>query len=240
MKIKAVIAAAAAVGLCASAFCQTVKSNSKSETTVESEYLSNVEDVIISELSMSEDYDSKMVALQYLESSIEDGRASPEMQHALDSLSGEGTNTVARTKGRLSNNYPDIRAKACELLGRMPTTESTNTLINVVKADTEPMVLSAAVRSLGEIGLNPRNEVIETIALAQRKNAALNPTISFAYEVLVTYEKLPPLTEDKSLMIQSLSTIASNGRYVTPVRTKALQVLKNLQGSGKGGKAAEK
>ncbi len=212
------------------AFAQTTMS--KSETTVENEYLSNVEDVIISELSSSEDYDNKLVALQYLESAIEDGRSSPEMSLALEQLSSEGVSYQARTNGRVVNNFPDIRAKACDLLSKIPTTESKNTLVKVIDTDNEPMVLTAAARSLGEIGMNDNNEVVIALAKAQTKNAVLNPTSSLAFEILVAFEKLAPVTDDKSYMLQSLTAIASNHNYVRPVRLKALDVLKNLQGSG--------
>lgn len=44
------------------------------ETSVESEYLSNTEDVIISELANSDQRDNKLVALQYLENAVNSGK----------------------------------------------------------------------------------------------------------------------------------------------------------------------
>ena len=46
---------------------QTVKSNSsaRTETTVEDEYLSNIEDVIITELATSDDYDNKKMQKRF-------------------------------------------------------------------------------------------------------------------------------------------------------------------------------
>jgi hypothetical protein len=215
----------------------------KSETNVENEYMSNVEDVIITELANSDDYDNKLVAIQYLESAINDGRSSPDMSASLDRLASEGISTQARTNGRVMNNFPDIRAKACDILAKVPTEDSKNTLEKVALNDNEPMVISAAIRALGDIGINNKDEVITTIAWAQKRNAVLNPTSSLAFEVLTAYEKLADTSEDKSAMIQSVTAIASNTHYVTPVRTKALDLLKKLQGSSKSGKsdkAAEK
>ena len=40
---------------------------SRSETTAEEDYLSTFEDMIISELTISEEYDNKILALQYIE-----------------------------------------------------------------------------------------------------------------------------------------------------------------------------
>ncbi|MBB5218340.1 HEAT repeat domain-containing protein [Treponema rectale] len=204
----------------------------RSETTVEQDYLSNVEDAIITELAASDDYDNKLVALEYLENAVSAGRASPDMVAALDSLAGEGINKLSRSNGRVMNNFPDIRAKACDLLGEIPTEASKNTLVGIAAEDKEPMVVTAAIRSLGKIGINENDEVISTIEFIHRKYAALNPTSSLALEVLNAYESLAPTVQDKSAMIQSISEIATNYRYVTPVRQKALNLLRSMQSNG--------
>ncbi len=211
---------------------QTVKSANRSETTVEDEYLSNVEDVIITELASSDDYENKLVALSYLENAVSSGRQSADMIRALSGLAGEGITTQSRTNGRLMNNFPDIRAKACDLLGEIPTEESKNTLYTIAKDDVEPMVVTAAIRSLGNIGINDNDEVVSLIEFVHRKYSVLNPTSSLALEILIAYEKLAPSVQDKSAMIQSISEIATNYKYVTPVRTRALELLKTLQSSG--------
>ncbi|MBO5235652.1 MAG: HEAT repeat domain-containing protein [Spirochaetaceae bacterium] len=200
------------------------------ETTVEDEYLSSVEGVIIRELSQADDRDNKFVSLQYIEDALNAGRTSPDIQAALDSLAGEGITTQSRTNGRLVNNFPDVRRKACELLGKVPTEESKNTLVQVTLADNEPVVVAAAVRSLGEIGINDNNEVVEAIIWAQKKYATLNPTSSLAFEILNAFEALADTVQDKAPMIQSISAIASNYTYATPVRTKAYDLLKTLTG----------
>ncbi|MCR4822397.1 MAG: HEAT repeat domain-containing protein [Treponema sp.] len=202
------------------------------EKSAEEEYLSTVEDVVIGELANSDERDNKLVALQYLENAVEEGRVSPDMMVALDHLAGEGINTQSRQGGRLVNNYPDIRAKACDLLAKVPTEESKTTLKNIALADNEPMVITAAVRSLGEIGMNDNDDVVNTIAWANKKNAVLNPTSSLALEVLIAYEKIADKVQDKASMIQSVGQIATNYHYVKPVRDRALKLLKTLQSSG--------
>ena len=234
---KKVAGSVCCVLLCAalSAQTQTVSkqsdSSTKSETTVENEYMSNVEDVIITELANSDDYDNKNVALQYLEAAINDGRSSPDITNSLNRLATEGIATQSRTNGRVMNNYPDIRAKACELLAKVPTEESKDTLLDVALHDNEPWVITSAIRALGDVGINDRDEVTGSIAWAEKKEAVLNPTSSLAFEVLVAYEKLADTVEDKNAMIQSVTQIASNSHYVTPVRTKALDLLKKLRSS---------
>lgn len=199
------------------------------EKSAEEDYLSTVEDVVITELANSDERDNKLVALQYLENAVEEGRVSPDMMVALDHLAGEGINTQSRQSGRLVNNYPDIRAKACDLLAKVPSEESKTTLKNIALADNEPMVITAAVRSLGEIGMNDNDDVVNTIAWANKKNAVLNPTSSLALEVLIAYEKIADKVQDKGSMIQSVGQIATNYHYVKPVRDRALALLKTLQ-----------
>ena len=202
------------------------------DKTVEESYLSSVEDVVITELANSEERDNKLVALQYLESAINEGRATPDMVVALDSLAGEGINSQNRKNGRLMNNYPDIRAKSCELLGKVATEEAKQSLVKIALADNEPMVITAAITSLGDIGINDNDEVVNTIAWAHKRVQILNPTSSLALEVVKAYEKLSDSVEDKAAMVQDLGRIATDYHYVTPVRNRALSLLKKLQSSG--------
>ncbi|MBP5251768.1 MAG: HEAT repeat domain-containing protein [Treponema sp.] len=233
MKLARLLAKAAVIfAACASLGAQSKAK--QSETTVEQDYMTNVEDVIITELAASDDYDSKLVALQYLENAIGEGRTSPDMMVALDGLAGEGVNKLSKTNGRLMNNYPDIRAKACDLLGEIPTEQSKNTLVSIATDDREPMVVTAAIRSLGNIGMNDNDEVVNMIEFVHRRYATLNPTSSLALEVLNAYEKLAPSVQDRNAMIQSISEIATNYKYVTPVRTRALELLKSIRSSDSG------
>lgn len=218
--------------ICAMLVTFSVAAQSKSEKSVDSAYLSTVEDVVITELANSEERDNKLVALQYLESAIGEGRATPDMVKALDQLAGEGITTQTRTNGRLMNNYPDIRAKSCELLGKVATEEAKQSLVKIALADNEPMVITSAIRSLGDIGINEGDEVTKTIAWANKRNRILTPTSSLALEVVIACEKLADSVEDKKDMIQELSYIATDYRYVTPVRTRARELLNKLQSSG--------
>lgn len=204
----------------------------RGETTAEEDYLSNFEDIIIAELTASDEYDNKLLALQYIEDALTNAGSSRDMtqiQIALDSLAGEGVTTESRTAGRLINNFPDVRAKACDLLAQLPTVETKVTLTKIALADNEPMVATAAIRSLGQIGIDP-DDAVATIAWVQKKYAVLNPTSSLAFEILNAFELLGSQVQDKSEMIQCISAIAVNYQYVTPVRDKAKALLKQYTG----------
>ena len=201
---------------------------SEKETSVESEYLNDVDGDIIMTLAESDEYDNKLVALQYLQTALDDGNTSAAVIQALDRLAGDGLTTQNRTNGRLMNNYPEIRREACKLMAKVPTEHSKNVLIDIATADNEPMVIAAAVKSLGEIGINNNDEAVEAISFANRRNRVLNPTSSLALEVLNAFEMLADSTEDKRNIIREVTYISSDYHYVTPVRQKALALLKKL------------
>ncbi len=203
-------------------------SNKETETSVENEYLNDVDGDIIMSLANSDELDNKLVALQYLQNAIEDGNTSDTVIQALDQLAGEGLTTQSRTKGRVINNFPEIRRQACLLLAKVPTEHSKNTLVSIALADNEPMVMAAAVQSLGVIGINDNDEVVDAIAFANRKNQVLNPTSSLALEVLNAFEALADNTENKKTMIDAIARISTDYHYVTPVRQKAYKLLKQL------------
>lgn len=208
------------------------------ESSVENEYLNDIDGEIIMTLAESDEYDNKLVALQYLQNSIDGGNTSEQVIQALDRLAGEGINNQSRKNGRLMNNYPEIRRQACLLMGQIPTEHSKNQLVAIAVADAEPMVIAAAVKSLGDIGINNNDEVVDAISYANRRNQVLNPTSSLAMEVLDAMEKLAPNTENKKTMIDTCARIASDYHYVTPVRNRAQKLLKNL--SSQGGDSSSK
>lgn len=211
-----------------------VFAQARTETTVESEYLKSIEDDIISELAAAPDEEDKLLSLQYLENALNSGRMSPEIEASLESLAGEGITKQSKTKGRTMNNYPTVRRKACELLGQVKTEQSKNTLLTIATDDLEDSVVSAAVKSLADIGINNNDEVVNTITFVERKFAARTSKktaapSSLALEVLFAYEKLADTVQDKKPMIESIINIKSNYRYNPNVRAKAAELLEKLQ-----------
>jgi hypothetical protein len=225
--------------LCAStlvfAQAQTVQKQSGSsnkETYVENEYLNDIDTEIIMGLAEADDLDSKLVALQYIQEAINDGNTSAGVIQALDQLAGEGVLSESRTNGRKMNNFPEVRRQACLLMAKVPTEHTKNQLINIMVAEDEPMVLSAAVQSLGIINPENTDEVIEAIAFVNKRNMVLNPTSSLAFEVIEAFEKLSPNASNHKQMTNTLTQIYSNYRYNSTVRNKAQQLLKKLSNTG--------
>ena len=214
--------------------------NTKSESSVEDEYLSDIDGVVILSLANSDEYDNKLTAMQYLEDAVDSGNVSEDVMKALNQLAGEGISTQTRTNGRLMNNFPDIRRRACLALGKVKTEEAKNYLVKVTLAENEPMVIAAAVNSLGEIGINGNDEVVDAIAYANRRNQILNPTSSLAFEVISAYEKLAENTNNKKIVVDSLTKIAADYHYATPVRSRAMKLLKAMNENGSSSSSSKK
>lgn len=203
------------------------------EKTVEEAYLQDsLETMIISEQSKSDNKDMKLVALQYIKDAVDHGRKNAEIESSLSYLALEGNFVVTRSAGygKPTNNYPDIRAKACDYLGEFNTVEAKDTLVKVALADDEPMVLSAAIRSLGKIGMNDNDEVTQVISYIVNRFDILEPDNSLAFESLVALDRIA----DKNNGIKDPATIRAimriaSGNYITPVKNKASELLNKLR-----------
>lgn len=211
----------------------TAAFSQESETSVESEYMSTMDDLIIAELANSDERENKEVALQYLRNAAENGSVSPDMIVALEQLAGEGTNTQSRTRGRVMNNFPDIRREACIILGQVGTEDAAKKLNTIVKSDNEPMVLSAAFESLGEIGYNENDEVSNAIAFYMNHFETMSPNgnSSLALAAVNAYEKLAGNIKDTKPVLESLQRIATDYHYAAIVRKRARDVLNNMRSS---------
>ncbi len=206
---------------------------SKPEKTVEEAYLQDsLENMIIEEQSKSPTKDMKLLALKYARQAIDGGRKNPSIQKSLEYLALESSSMVIRVGGygKATNDYPDVRREACLYLGEFPSVEAKDALLKVTLTDQEPMVLAAAISSLGKIGINDNDEVVTTISYIVRRFDILMPDNSLAFEALVAYERIAAKNngiKDKA----TLNTIIliAGGNYIAPVKTKAADLLSQLR-----------
>lgn len=210
--------------------------------TVEESYLQeSFELMVIHEQSRSPSRDMKFVALAYIKDAVDAGRKSEDLRKELEYLAFEGTISVSREAGtgRITNNFPDVRAKACEYLGSVGGPAAKDTLLRVMLVETEPMVLAAAVKSLGEIGLNDNDEVTLVISYIVERFTILGPDNILALEALGAFEaiadKAGGLKDPAAL--RAIINIAE-GNYIKPVQQKAKDLLSKLRkyAASSGGK----
>lgn len=217
-------------------WAQSTGTPTTGERTVEEAYVQDSTEVMILRVeAMSETKESKLNALNGMREAIQAGRTGEDMRRLLEYLSQEGIVYVTREAGlgRPKNNFPDLRMYACDLLGEFKTAAAKDTLLRVLLTEQEPMVLGAAIRSLGKIGINDGNETSQTIALIANRFDILYPDNSMAFEVLIAYERLARETGGLSdpLAFEAIIKI-SKGNYVKPVKTKALELIKVLRKAG--------
>ena len=196
------------------------------ELTVEESYLEqSIEMMIIREQSRADSREMKLVALEYIEDAISRGNTSDEIRQALEYLGIEGTINQVRESGRLLNNHPDIRMRAATHLGNLGTPEAQGSLIKMLLADDEPMVLQEVVRSLGRIGLNDNNETVNAIAWIVARYDVLNPDNLLALSALDAFERIAQA--NGSIDYTAIRTIMriAEGRYIRPVQERARQTL---------------
>jgi hypothetical protein len=186
-------------------------------------------DTIMRELMSAVDRPSRDFLLQYLTQVVQSGSIDPAVFDAIALLAHEGVTNPAHSGGRLVNNFPDIRAKACALLGKIKTAESKDNLLMVLRFDSDSMVLEAAIQALISVGMNENDEVVFAIAgLQQRRNGLNQPSNTLAVEILNAYEYFAPTAKRPEPMVQSVLAIVTDYRYVSAVRKQATGLLQKL------------
>jgi hypothetical protein len=199
--------------------------------SVEESYLQeSVENMIIREQSQAVGRDTKLVALEYINQAIGRGNTGNDVRNALEYLALEGLTNQTRENGRLINNFPDVRARAAVYLGEIGTPEAKDTLLKVMLAESEPMVLTEAIKSLAKIGINDNEETASTIAWVVKRFDVLNPDNLLALSALEAFEILAKkgggLKDPNTLRTIIL---ISNGRYIKPVQDRATQLIFDLR-----------
>ncbi len=239
--IRAVLTATISVALALSAGAQAKSGKADSskaqggEKTVEEAYLQeSAENMMVKELSRSDDKDGKLVALAYARKAMDAGRKSDEVRNSLEYLALENTQVIVRSGGLgvSTNNFPDVRMKACEYLGDFPSVETKDTLVKVILNSKieDPMVLAEAIRSLGRIGMNDNDEVVDAIAYSVNHFAK----VGMSEDRLAVYTMFAFTDLADKGGIKDMGTVTSTlmnftkGNYVTPVKKLAMQTLEKL------------
>ena len=214
---------------------QTTSAAPQKEKTIEELFLQSVEFQILREKAFSGDYDTKVSALDDLESKVNDGSYKgndQQVEFVLEYLALEGSARTTRESGRLVNDFPEVRRRAANLLGRLGTEDAKNALVRVVLIDEEPVVKAEAAYALGVIGKNDNNEVVQALAFTYNKEDPAKPDNNFGYALCLAIEKLAKKNGSiKDPAAYQMLVKIAQGNYLRTVKTKALQVLDELKSS---------
>ena len=205
---------------------------SNSEMSVEEAYLQEaIEMMIIRETSRADSREQKLIALEYIGHALERGSTNEEITSTLQYLSQEGTQNKVREKGRLMNDFPEVRRQAAKYLGQVGTPEAKSALIRICTTENEPMVLQEAIKSLGSFEASENDEAVATIVwIANRFNYTTAPDNLLALSAVDALDKIAQKNggvKDPGA-IQLLIKIAE-GPYAPPVKERAKQALIDLR-----------
>jgi len=212
-----------------SGYGQSQKSDS--ELSVEESYLQEAVDLmIVRETSKQDSLNQKLMALDFIGGLIDQGNTSDEVRLALERLSLEGTNVQVREKGRLKNDFPEVRRLAAKHLGSFGSEEAKIALLKVCVSDNEPLVLQEAVRSLGTIGIDKDGEVIGTIVWVTNKfTNSTSPDNLLALAAIDSIQKIAKNNNGVREEAFNLLIKISEGAYSPPIREKARQTIIDIR-----------
>ncbi|GHV79139.1 hypothetical protein AGMMS49944_09300 [Spirochaetia bacterium] len=198
------------------------------EIVIEEDYpLISIESFYIQEQSQSTDRNKKLESMEYVRRAISKGDRGTEIQSALDKLALEGVINQTRENGRLAN-YPEVRTQAAIVLGEMGTPEAGNTLLKLILAEYEPMVITEAIQSLTKIGItNKAGRVISQVV--DRFDILLSDN-RLAYAALEAFASLAEKNNGMldPLVLKTIMRI-TEGRYNGKVRARANLLIAKLK-----------
>jgi len=201
------------------------------ELSVEESYLQEAVDLmIVRETSKQDSLNQKLMALDFIGTLIDQGNTSDEIRLTLERLSLEGTNVQSREKGRLKNDFPEVRRLAAKHLGAFGSEEAKIALLKVCVSDNEPLVLQEAVRSLGTIGIDKDGEVVGTIVWVTNKfTNSISPDNLLALAAIDSIQKIAKNNNGVREEAFNLLIKISEGPYSPPIREKARQTIIDIR-----------
>ncbi|MCL2044510.1 MAG: HEAT repeat domain-containing protein [Treponema sp.] len=212
--------------------------SSNSGMTVEEAYLQeSVEMVILNSARVSTVQQEKLEALEHIGEMTRQGDISNEVFAVLEYFSLEGTINQARERGRLVNEFPDVRREAARHLGNVRTVESELALIRVCETDPEPLVLQQAIISLGNIGINEDNNAVNAIVrVTTRFNSHRAPDNLIALAAVDALDKIFQNSGTLNFGALNLLLMIAEGPYATAVKERAREVIISMRRSAAQGR----
>ncbi len=144
----------------------------------------------------------------------------------LESITGSGIIVQVRENQRLINDFPDLRAAAAALLGRIGSVASRSTLLRVADAETDTVALAAEIRALGTIASDGDGASARAIAHAFTRTAAFGPDGRVAAAAVDALGRIAVYEGSlrETAAVLALSAI-TRGPYDETTRQRAVAVL---------------
>lgn len=225
-------------------------SQDEGERAIEDAYLQNPELMMVEKQAYSGDRYTQLESLKGIElflnslrsvdnaddsplEPIDPAVVPPQIVDMLIHLASQGSLIITRRGNTVVNNFPEVRRKACELLGWVRTESSKESLMKFLKEDQEPMVKSEAAWALGEYAKHEgddKGDITRSLAWVIDRESVDNPDNNLAYAVVLSLDKISekhggglPHPDGYVALIK-----IAQGNYINTVTKKALEVIQNL------------
>ena len=144
----------------------------------------------------------------------------------LENAAGLGLVSQVRLNQKLINDFPDFRAEAAGLLGRVGSTSSRTALLRSLGAETDGVALAAEIRALGAIASDADGASLRAILRAFTPRASPAPDSRLASAVVDAIARIT-VYEGGIAEPSAVTTLLSisEGGYDPSVRAAALSVL---------------
>jgi PQQ-like domain len=145
----------------------------------------------------------------------------------LEGVVGFGLITQVRQNQQLINDFPDLRARAADLLARIGSIGSRAALLRSVAAETDSVALAAEVHALGELASDGDGASVAAIVRAFSRRADAPPDARLASAAVGALGRIAlyeGTLEDPAAI--SLLIAVSGGPYDEAVRSAAAAILR--------------
>ena len=236
--------------ICSIFILNPVFSQDEPEKEIEDVYLQNPELMMIEKQVYSGDRYTQLEALESIEIFLNEKRPGeqdddeplqpidpneipPQIEEMLLHLGSQGTFIVAKRGNLVVNDFPEVRRKACEILGWVRTENSKAYLIKFLRDDDEPMVKAEAAWALGEFARYEGDDdgsITQALARVIDREKVDNPDNNLAYAVVLSFEKISEMHNNSLPHPNGYIALIqiAQGNYINTVTKKALEVIQGL------------
>lgn len=216
--------------------CQSLAAQETEHSIEELHLQSDIGTMMMKAEAESSDRDFKMSALEKIAGMVEDGSASDNAQivDILSYLAGESVSNVARERGYVLNDYPEVRRESVRLLGLIGSKRAVYELERVLLHDPEPMVTSEAILAIAQIDIENSALRDRLISEAIHRQTTLTKDNLFASSFLLSVEMIIQRDGNKispSILAEVVRVAEAQSGYSYAVRKQAGALLRSLQNS---------
>ncbi len=157
---------------------------------------------------------------------------SVSVYQALTDLALSGTRRPAISGSTVINSFPLIRTQAVRDIGTLGGSQALAPLLQVLRYDTDPVVLSEVAYELGKLGANPNNEVTNALAQSILHTPVRASDEIYAYNALAALTRLSGTSAAAAQAVYTEITTVREMGFQGPVRQEAKTILSGLMGVG--------